>query len=681
MRGDRHGTSKQHGGGLCIYVKELWCKSAFLKNSYCDDNVELLTISCRPFYMPREFNNIYVTVAYVPPSGNFTAATEVLVDSVNYMEENCPTGINILMGDFNGCDVADHIPNYHQYVNCPTREDRTLDLLFCNVKDAYRVLRRPPLGNSDHNMLYCLPSYVQKLKSQTSKTICVRKWSDECINTLKSCFDCTVWEELYDDGCELDQNVDVCCSYIQFCTDVIVPRKAVTVFPNNKPWITKDVKEVINKKKRALSGDRTNLKEIQKELNCKISDAKLVYKDKVEGLFKSSRSREAWKGLKYLCGCTTKNCMPEPDDVNVYVDELNNFYARFDVGDFKSECDEVLNIVNNKASTRIIMSDDDVVKALNTAKPGKASGPDKVCARVVKNCRYELVKPMRYLFQASLDNCEVPSMWKTSEIVPVPKVKIPQVKNDLRPVALTSVLMKCLESFVKKYLCKQVQHVCDKLQFAYRARRSVDDAVITLLDSVCSHLDKSRTYSRILFIDFSSAFNTIKPHIMIRKLYDMNVNCNLIKWIFSYLTLRPQYVKLGHVRSNSIVTNTGAPQGCVLSPLLFTLYTNDCTSSFNNCIILKYADDTVIIGNIFDNDTSSYKSQVESFVKWCDSNFLDLNVRKTKEMIMDFRKDNNDHDALCCLRAKRRNNKAIKKFQSALRASKEFILRNTSVIS
>jgi hypothetical protein len=495
-------------------------------------------------------------------------------------------------------------------------------------------------------MLYCLPSYVQKLKSQTSKTICVRKWSDECINTLKSCFDCTVWEELYDDGCELDQNVDVCSSYIQFCTDVIVPRKAVTVFPNNKPWITKDVKEVINKKKRALSGDRTNLKEIQKELNCKISDAKLVYKDKVEGLFKSSRSREAWKGLKYLCGCTTKNCMPEPDDVNVYVDELNNFYARFDVGDFKSECDEVLNIVNNKASTRIIMSDDDVVKALNTAKPGKASGPDKVCARVVKNCRYELVKPMRYLFQASLDNCEVPSMWKTSEIVPVPKVKIPQVKNDLRPVALTSVLMKCLESFVKKYLCKQVQHVCDKLQFAYRARRSVDDAVITLLDSVCSHLDKSRTYSRILFIDFSSAFNTIKPHIMIRKLYDMNVNCNLIKWIFSYLTLRPQYVKLGHVRSNSIVTNTGAPQGCVLSPLLFTLYTNDCTSSFNNCIILKYADDTVIIGNIFDNDTSSYKSQVESFVKWCDSNFLDLNVRKTKEMIMDFRKDNNDHDAL-----------------------------------
>ena len=122
----------------------------------------------------------------------------------------------------------------------------------------------------------------------------------------------------------------------------------------------------------------------------------------------------------------------------------------------------------------------------------------------------------------------------------------------------------------------------------------------------------------MLFIDFSSAFNTIKPHIMMRKLYDMNVNCNLIKQIFNYLTLP--------------------------YPLIFTLYTN--ASSSSNCTILKYADDTVIIGNIWHDDISSYKNQVETFVKWCDSNFLNLNVRKTKELIMDFRKDCTDHDTL-----------------------------------
>ena len=497
-------------------------------------------------------------------------------------------------------------------------------------------------------MLYCLPAYVQKLKSESCKKIQVKEWSAESIDTLKACFDCTAWDVLCDESCDLEENVEVCSSYINFCTDLIIPTKEVKVYPNNKPWVTKDLKEIINKKKRALSGDRSNLKQIQKELNCKITEAKTVYKDKVESLFKSNRAKDAWRGLKLLGGCTSKNCIPEPDDIDQYVKELNEFYARFDVGDHQSECNEMLQVVNNSPCDKIVMSIDDVVKTLNSAKPGKACGPDKVCAKVVKACKHELSAPMHSLFQRSLNECTVPSAWKTSEIIPVPKVKMPQVLNDLRPVALTSVLMKCLEKFVKLHLCKQVQHLCDKLQFAYRDGRSVDDAVVTLLDCVCSHLEKSKSYSRILFIDFSSAFNTIKPHIMLRKLYEMNVNSNLIKWIFSYLTMRPQFVRMGCTKSDVIVCNTGAPQGCVLSPLLFTLYTNDCISdaeNCKNCTILKYADDTVIIGNICD-DTQTYKKQVQSFVQWCDLNFLNLNVKKTMEMIMDFRKSGNVHDPL-----------------------------------
>lgn len=276
--------------------------------------------------------------------------------------------------------------------------------------------------------------------------------------------------------------------------------------------------------------------------------------------------------------------------------------------------------------------------ALNTAKPGKASGPDKVCSKVIKACKYELTRPLHRLYQTSIDQCIVPSVWKTSEIVPVPKLKIPKCKNDLRPVALTSVVMKCLESIVRKYLCSHVSHLCDKYQFAYRSNTGVDDAVVTLLNVVCSHLDKASNFTRVLFIDFSSAFNTIKPHILLRKLYHMNVNSSVIRWIYSYLTMRPQYVKMCNIQSNVICTNTGAPQGCVLSPLLFTLYTNDCSSNFEGCSLLKYADDTVIIGNITNNDTAMYLQQIETFVLWCDTNYLNLNVKKTKELVIDFRK-------------------------------------------
>ena len=92
-----------------------------------------------------------------------------------------------------------------------------------------------------------------------------------------------------------------------------------------------------------------------------------------------------------------------------------------------------------------------------------------------------------------------------------------------------------------------------------------------------------------------------------------------------FLIQRPQYTMLGKVKSNILVTNTGATQGCVMSPVLFNLYTHDCKSAFCNCTIVKYADVTVIIGKISNGECDEYVAQVHQFVDWCRSNFLELN--------------------------------------------------------
>ena len=84
------------------------------------------------------------------------------------------------------------------------------------------------------------------------------------------------------------------------------------------------------------------------------------------------------------------------------------------------------------------------------------------------------------------------------------------------------------DSIVKKKRCFEVKDLIDILQFASKKKRCVEDAITVLLKTVCSHLDKPRTYTRILYIDFSSAFNTIQPHIMIKKLHNMGVNSYLI---------------------------------------------------------------------------------------------------------------------------------------------------------
>ena len=119
----------------------------------------------------------------------------------------------------------------------------------------------------------------------------------------------------------------------------------------------------------------------------------------------------------------------------------------------------------------------------------------------------------------------------------------------------------------------------------------------------------------------------------------MNLCPSLITWILNYLTSRPQYDRLRpSTLSYMIITNTGAPQGTVLSPFLFSLYTSDCRATHNNCFIDKYADGTVLTGLILNDSCINYTQEVMSFVDWCDSNHLVLNVTKTKEMVIDFRK-------------------------------------------
>ena len=83
---------------------------------------------------------------------------------------------------------------------------------------------------------------------------------------------------------------------------------------------------------------------------------------------------------------------------------------------------------------------------------------------------------------------------------------------------------------------------------------------------------------RILFIDYSSAFNTIVPLKLITKLRILGLNTSLCNWILDFLTGRPQVVRVGSNTSATLIVNTGAPQGCMLSPLLYSLFTHDCVA-------------------------------------------------------------------------------------------------------
>ncbi|KAK3529768.1 hypothetical protein QTP86_003033 [Hemibagrus guttatus] len=178
----------------------------------------------------------------------------------------------------------------------------------------------------------------------------------------------------------------------------------------------------------------------------------------------------------------------------------------------------------------------------------------------------------------------------------------------------------------------------DPHQFVYHSNRSTEDAVSTVLHSVLTHLDNN-THACVLFVDFSSAFNTVIPSKLTTKFGDLGINTSLCNWIMDFLTNRPQHVRSGRICFTTITLNTGVPQGCVLSLFLYSLFTHDCRPVYGSNCIIKFADDTTVIGLISDNDETAYSSEVQHLVAWCADNNLLLNTSKSKELIVDFRRE------------------------------------------
>lgn len=422
---------------------------------------------------------------------------------------------------------------------------------------------------------------------------------------------------------------------------MVTVEKTIQVYPNQKSWMTSQVRTLLRARDVAFrSGDRVQYSSARADLRRGIKAAKADHKRRIEEQL--NNPRQMWQSIQSITNYRGQSVSHGDGDAAL-AEELNSFFARFEAQAQHSGVPlQPLQQPTPHLSTpppTLEVAADDVKRVLRAVNPRKATGPDGVPGKVLKACAAQLAPVFTDIFNLSLKQATIPACLKSATIIPVPKKASTTTLNDFRPVALTPVITKCFEKLVLRHIKACLPPTLDPHQFAYRANRSTEDAIAIALHSALSHLERQGSYVRMLFIDYSSAFNTIIPDILIPKLRHLGLPSSTCSWIKDFLINRPQQVKLGHHLSTTRTLSTGSPQGCVLSPLLYSLYTFDCSPIHPENIIVKFADDTTVVGLITEGKEEAYRDEVLKLGEWCASNNLALNISKTKELILDFRRN------------------------------------------
>lgn len=116
----RAATGKRKGGGLAVFINSKWCNPhhATIKKQICNKDIELLAVSLRPYYMPREFPAVIAIVVYIPPSAHAETACDVVHPTIARLQAKYPDSFMFLSGDFNHVSLTKTLPTFKQYVDC-----------------------------------------------------------------------------------------------------------------------------------------------------------------------------------------------------------------------------------------------------------------------------------------------------------------------------------------------------------------------------------------------------------------------------------------------------------------------------------------------------------------------------------------------------------------------------------
>ena len=285
-----------------------------------------------------------------------------------------------------------------------------------------------------------------------------------------------------------------------------------------------------------------------------------------------------------------------------------------------------------------------MVRKLILSSPSKSCGLDPCPTVVVKDCIDVLLTPITTIINMSLSEGTFPDTFKLAHVTPL--LKKPSLnRNDLknyRPVSGLNYISKLIEKAVAGQIKEHLKYsnTDNPLQSAYKLGHSTETALLHIQGDILAAMDDGKV-TALTLLDLSAAFDTIDHNLLLCRLTEwFGVRGSALDWIRSYLTNRSQAIKIAGVLSDPESLMWGVPQGSVLGPLLFTMYTAPLSKIIQGFGLKHhlYADDTQIYISFSPKDSAKYITKVQKCLsaveKWMHDNMLKLNPEKTEFLVI-----------------------------------------------
>ena len=642
------------GGGICVLYKEkLPIKSQRINLTTSTECVNVTVFNCT-----------FICVYHPPPnSRNTSTHRQFLLDMEEILESHYDrNGRLVILGDFNlhfdapqdfytnaMINILSQF-NLQQLVKTATqREGHTLDWIVTNQTDLHPLENLTIRNNhiSDH---YLLAFTIQNIMSQNTtrivtsrnvKAIDIDAFKDTIMDNLSTPQpDLTLAENLNDGLLRaLDQHAPLTTRTV---------RERISA-----PWYTPKVKQAKQQRRSAeRKWRKTNLtidkqiyqQSIKNVKNVITQEKSIYYSAKIISCKNSKMLHEIVNELK---GNMKTPTIPS----NIPLTELPNVFGTF----FQDKIKNIRTLIANYDCNVEPLSADvlyngplldsfqpvtpsEIIEIISSS-PSKSCPLDPIPTHLFIDCLDIVIDYVTEIINHSLEFGNVPRCYKKAMVTPLLK-KHDLDRDDLkhyRPVSNLPYLSKILEKVVLKQLKNHLytNDLLEPFQSAYRENHSTETALLKILNDILMACDEGKV-SVLVLLDLSAAFDTIDHTILCDRLSRcFGISGVVLDWIKSYLHERRLTVAVNGLSSDEFDLNHGVPQGSVLGPTLYILYTLPVSSIIKPHISNYhfFADDTQLYESAFPDDLPVIATHIErccgSLKLWMYSNQLKLNENKT----------------------------------------------------